>query len=1338
MIFHKDKLRSLIIIILSAIALNSFAQRNIEFLDRGLVAVKVSNGVFLSWRVLGTDPRDIGFNIYRGGTKVNSSVITGATNITDASGTASSSYTVRAVINGTEQAPGGFANVWASQVLTVNLQRPAGGSTPDGVAYTYEPNDISIGDVDGDGQWELILKWNPTNAKDNSHSGYTGNVYIDCYKLNGTRLWRIDLGRNIRAGAHYTQVLVGDYDSDGYAEIVCKTAPGTKDGTGTFLSHGPAANDNDNADYRNTRGYVLSGPEYLTIFNGRTGKEMATVNYNPARGTVSSWGDNYGNRVDRFNATNAYLDGKKPSIVYQRGYYTRMTVAAWDWDGKTLKQRWFFDSNASGNGAMAGNGNHSIMAADGDGDGFDEIYTGSGAINHDGKLMWCTRLGHGDANHIGDFNLNNPGLEIWQVTEQKSAKHDHLLIDAKTGKILWGSAGGTDNGRGMTGDIDIKSPGHEMWSSSIAGIYSQTGDKLSNSKPSRNFRVYWDGDLLDELLDGTRIDKWNGNGVARLITLTGHSCNGTKATPNISADILGDWREEVITHDGASKLFIHTTTIPTAHKIYTLMHDPVYRNAISWQQSSYNQPPHLGFNLRARANNIPVPNISLVTNAYNAPPHVNMSAPADNASFAFRSNIDLSAQASDSDGSIASVSFYNGASLIGTASSTPYSFNWRDVPTGTYSITARATDNKGSSSTSAPVTITVMPGTFVYTNNGSNNQDWDNTNNWAPKALPTAIDTAAVRNGELKIYQNTPTFIKVEPNGTLRTIGYFTVPQIVLQGGTLKVYTSNTTYGFNSALTVEHPSILQGGSTPASIFNLDGTLKGSAGLTKTSSGILRLNADATGYTGSWNILEGAMQIAKKSAIGENTVKLATGTTLDIAASNVYINEIISSNATISLSSSLTVKKITVNGTDLRPGSYTSASHPGTITGSGVLTVLGTDDCAGIKDGTAYYDNCGNCVEGSTGKTACSKDCEGSWGGTAIIDSCGLCSGGSTGRKTCTSSAQAEEACSYDGTFDSNNAGYTGAGFVNFTNTLGSAMLLNLISTEAGKKTFTVRYANGGTAARSMDFSASGNTVTVNFARTGSWTTWHYADIEIELKQGVNRCSFVALGADGGPNFDQFIFTDATLSLGSCATDCSGLPGGQAFIDNCSACVGGNTGIKPCVQDCNGDWGGDAHTDECNVCAGGNTEYAACVTQSINLTKGWNLFSTNVHTADSTIAALFNGLDVAEIKTMDSFWRAGQPDYLNSLQSIAAGQGYLVKMNTAGTLTVTGTHCTGVLQYAPTGWQLIGCPYQTATPISSILGNNISVVKNFDGFWIPDLATNSILNIEPGKGYFIKK
>jgi len=596
---------------------NIKAQRQMENLDRGLVAVKVEKGVFLSWRILGTDPDNIAFNIYRDAKLVNSKPITGATNLIDTIGTLSSKYEVHTYQNGVETIDNKCIGILSDIFLKIPLKKPDDARDPNGQMYGYSPNDMSVGDVDGDGQWDLILKWAPSNSHDNAHKGYTGNVYIDAYQLNGNFLWRIDLGINIRSGAHYNQFLVGDYDGDGKAEIACKTAPGTKDGTGKFLSNGPAAKDNDSADYRNKSGFIVEGPEYLTIFNGLTGKEMATVNYIPERGNQMDWGDNQGNRVDRFLATNAFLDGKKPSMVFQRGYYTRMTLTAFDWDGKKLQKHWAFDSNNKGSEKAFNQGNHNLSAGDVDGDGFDEVIEGACAIDHDGKLMYSTGLGHGDAIHLGDIDLDNPGLEVWEVHENKTVEYGYELHDAKSGNILWGAFTGTDNGRGMAGDIDANSPGYEMWSRDVDGIFSCKGKQLSKVKPSVNFRIYWDGDLQDELLDGTVIEKWNGNGTDTLIDFSRYSnaagINGTKANPCLQADLFGDWREEVIYYNSANnfELLIFTSIIETKYKLYTLMHDPIYRLGIAWQNVAYNQPPHLGFFLGNGVEKAPKPRIVL-------------------------------------------------------------------------------------------------------------------------------------------------------------------------------------------------------------------------------------------------------------------------------------------------------------------------------------------------------------------------------------------------------------------------------------------------------------------------------------------------------------------------------------------------------------------------------------------------------------------------------------------------------------------------------------------------------------------------------------------------------
>ncbi len=595
---HKTLLACTCAGLIGTVAAPSFAARQTEYLDRGVVALPSGSGVFISWRMLGDDPAAVGFNVYRNGTKITASPITTSTNYFDATGTTSAAYTIRPVINGVEYAANAAKATWSDPYWAINLNRPAGGTTPSGEAYTYSPNDLSVGDLDGDGQYEIVVKWDPSNSKDNSQSGYTGNVLVDAYEFNGTQLWRIDLGKNIRAGAHYTQFIVYDLDGDGKAEVAMKTAPGTKDAAGTVQGGSSA-----NTDYRNSGGYILSGAEYLTIFNGQTGVAMATTDYVPARGTVSAWGDSYGNRVDRFLAGVAYLDGSRPSLIMSRGYYTRAVVVAWDWRNGSLSRRWTFDSNSSGNGAAAGQGAHSLTVGDVDQDGKDEIVYGAATINDNGTLLYSTGLGHGDALHLSDFLPSRPGLEVFMVHESPSTYGNHgvEMHDAKTGQIVWSFQGGGDIGRGVIMDIDPRTAGAESWAS-VGGINSPTGAQVTTSKPaSINFASWWDGDLLREQLNNTMIDKWNYSSStnSRLLTAYNYgaaSNNGTKSTPGLSADILGDWREEVIfRHENNSQLLVFSTNAVTSHKLRTLMHDTQYRTAIAWQNVGYNQPPHTSF-----------------------------------------------------------------------------------------------------------------------------------------------------------------------------------------------------------------------------------------------------------------------------------------------------------------------------------------------------------------------------------------------------------------------------------------------------------------------------------------------------------------------------------------------------------------------------------------------------------------------------------------------------------------------------------------------------------------------------------------------------------------------
>ncbi len=588
--------------------------RQVEYLDRAPVAVTTEDGVYVGWRMLGLDAESIGFHVYRDGDRITETPITGSTNLLDAEGTSASKYRVTALIDQREVTVTEEFTPWGDQSLDIPLQRPAGGTTPTGETYEYEANDASVGDLDGDGEYEIILKWNPTNAKDNSRSGYTGNVYLDAYKLDGTRLWQIDLGRNIRAGAHYTQFQVFDYDGDGRAEIAMKTADATVDGAGTVI--GDAA-----ADHRTTSGTILTGPEYLTVFEGTTGAALDSIDYVPARGTLSSWGDTSGNRMDRFLAGTAYLDGENPSMIFSRGYYTKTYIAAFDFvDGK-IQERWLFDSTKAGN-QFAGQGNHNLSIADVDADGADEIVFGSMTIDSDGTPLYTTGLGHGDAMHVTDHIPFRDGLEVYSVHESmpSSGQRAATMRDAATGEILWSIPGTRDTGRGAAGDIDPTHEGNEAWAiggtykfySKVGSLRAADGTDLGTSIPAANFLTWWDGDLLREITDHDYTDpaelatgatptisKWNWESKTeeRLLTLDGTlTGNGTKGNPALQADLFGDWREELVYRSADhSSLKIFTTTDVTDHRIRTLMHDPVYRLGVAWQNTAYNQPPHTSF-----------------------------------------------------------------------------------------------------------------------------------------------------------------------------------------------------------------------------------------------------------------------------------------------------------------------------------------------------------------------------------------------------------------------------------------------------------------------------------------------------------------------------------------------------------------------------------------------------------------------------------------------------------------------------------------------------------------------------------------------------------------------
>lgn len=593
-------IRLVLLLLVAALQVTVAAQPSAH---RGFVAVRFApDSVFFSWRSFGSDPASLGFDLVQlnpGGSAVqlNPQVLKGATNYRVAVEPTAQAMTFELREEGKKTGekvslqpgiPGNF--------LTIPVQALEGYSIGDG----------SAGDLDGDGQYELIVK-REFRPRDNSHNGVTGQTKLEAYTLEGKFLWRIDLGKNIREGAHYTQFMVYDLDGDGKAELACKTADGTIDGRGRVIGDATA-------DHRNANGHIYKGPEYLTVFDGLTGAEIHTTAYVPQRHPQTTdptpeqmkeiWGDDHYNRSERYLACVAYLDGKHPSLVMCRGYYTRSVLAAYDFRDKKLTHRWTFDSDDAtpGNRAYRGQGNHNLTAADVDGDGCDEIVYGAACIDNDGKGLYSTGLRHGDALHVSDLDPTRPGMEVWMGHETGSDVAGIEFRDARTGKLIWGHPSQGDVGRSLAADIDPRYPGYECWAfgPGITGMYSAQGKRISERSPRTcNFRILWDGDLQHELLDRNFIAKYDWTTDSLRFLLRADECrwnNGTKATPVLSADLLGDWREEVIwrTADNTA-LRIYTTTLPTGYRLPSLMEDRQYRLSVVWQNVAYNQPPSTSF-----------------------------------------------------------------------------------------------------------------------------------------------------------------------------------------------------------------------------------------------------------------------------------------------------------------------------------------------------------------------------------------------------------------------------------------------------------------------------------------------------------------------------------------------------------------------------------------------------------------------------------------------------------------------------------------------------------------------------------------------------------------------
>lgn len=622
--------------------------RMMEKLDRGLVAVSTDSGVYLSWRLLGTESsvEEIynapDFEVYRNGEKI--ADVENSTNYIDTEGSASDTYTV-SVTGGEQCEP---VSPWSDNYTEIILDRPEAETieytTPDGTTgymgpYEFTPADTSCGDLDGDGQYELVIKW-VSAEKDVGSPGdpaYSGTVRLAAYELTGEKMWDTDinLGKNVYSSAHTVQFLVYDFDGDGKAEITSQTSLGSVDAKGNYVSkaadpetepeiYALTEEENETAEFRGY-GRITTGQEFLTIFNGETGAAMDTIDLPTERISPDVFGDDFGNRCNRFLSGVAYLDGEKPYAVYWRGYYfgrngqQRTSVCGVTFDGERLSCSYNFDTlegqpgYTAGNEIYVGQGNHNLAVADVDDDGKDEILSGAMCLEandtSDLAVKWCTFKGHGDALHIGNYDPTHKGLEFFTVHEEGDGErygvtldYGMSVIDAATGEILFHRGASGDTGRGLMANTGMG--GYYQISANENYIAEGNGEfSAAPTSIGSNFRIFWDGDLYDETLNHSRytpqIYSWNGSRMETIWTAYGcTTVNGTKAVPCLQADLFGDWREELVlsTSDG-SALRIYTTTTPTEYKLPTLMHDPVYRSGVAAEQTAYNQPPHIGFYL---------------------------------------------------------------------------------------------------------------------------------------------------------------------------------------------------------------------------------------------------------------------------------------------------------------------------------------------------------------------------------------------------------------------------------------------------------------------------------------------------------------------------------------------------------------------------------------------------------------------------------------------------------------------------------------------------------------------------------------------------------------------
>ena len=581
------------------------AQRTTDRLDRGLVAMKVSGGVYVSWRVFGEEYYDVAYNVYRDGVKVNDEPLS-VSNFTDKSGSTASTYTVAAVVNGKEQEQCPSVTPWATSYKEIKLKH-------EGIQSTLVPNDACCADVDGDGELEILMKFDNQSEINASFpkGGYKGEYTIfECLKLDGTRLWWVNCGPNMGDFQNNEQNIVGyDWDGDGCAEVVMRAADGTviHMADGTTYTVGNASVNVRGATGGGTNWFVTTDGEYLVYMDGKTGKPYQCLPY-PLKRLESgetdfnkAWGDGYGHRASKHFFGAPYFDGRKPSIFLARGIYTRHKMIAYDVDPATheLKERWRWFNNS--NGPWKGQGYHNYAVADVDMDGRDEIVFGSMVIDDNGKGLSTTGLGHGDAEHVGDLNPYVHGLEIYACLEDNPGNN---YRDATTSKIYHRFVAGRDDGRSMAGNFTNSFPGGLGCSAREGAISTVTGEAVSGldaTGVNTNFRIYWDGDLCEETFNYLNGKNTEGciakyGSWTPIYTCTGSMTNNdTKGTPCYQGDILGDWREEIIMRTAAGNIRIYSTPKETKWRNYTLWHDHQYRNAMVWQMCGYNQPPHVSY-----------------------------------------------------------------------------------------------------------------------------------------------------------------------------------------------------------------------------------------------------------------------------------------------------------------------------------------------------------------------------------------------------------------------------------------------------------------------------------------------------------------------------------------------------------------------------------------------------------------------------------------------------------------------------------------------------------------------------------------------------------------------